>query len=75
MEALKKQVGGEHYKNGEIQPIEFIMDQGLTFPEGSVVKYVCRHRRKNGAEDIRKAIHYLEFILEKDYLIKVSPGP
>jgi len=37
------------------------------FAEGNVVKYVCRHQKKNKAEDIKKAIHYLKIILERDY--------
>lgn len=64
--ALETQIGGEHYK-GAIQPVEFIQANGLGFIEGNVVKYVARHRNKNGAEDIRKAIHYLELLLELEY--------
>lgn len=67
MSANSKQVGGDHYQNKGIEPIDFIMKNNLTYPEGCVVKYVSRHRSKNGAEDLRKAIHYLEFILEKEY--------
>lgn len=61
------QVGGDHYRQGSIQPIEFIMANDLGFVEGCVVKYVTRHKRKGGKEDIKKAIHYLEILLE-DYL-------
>lgn len=67
MSALDKQEGGAHYKNQKIQPIQFIHANGLNFSEGSVVKYVCRHRRKNGVEDLRKAIHYLELLIELEY--------
>ena len=63
----KKQVGGNHYKNFKIQPVEFITSNNLTFLEGNVIKYVCRHHSKGKAEDIKKAIHYLEMILERDY--------
>jgi len=55
----------DHY-NVPIQPVEFIVKNDLGFREGNVIKYVCRHKAKNGAEDIRKAMHYLEMILE-DY--------
>jgi hypothetical protein len=65
--ALDKQEGGQHYKNLKMQPVEFIHANGLGFCEGSVVKYVCRHQAKNGAQDIKKAIHYLELILELHY--------
>lgn len=65
--ALDKQEGGQHYKNLKMQPVEFIHANELGFCEGSVVKYVCRHQAKNGAQDIKKAIHYLELILELHY--------
>ena len=64
---LKKQVGGDHYQSGGIQPIEFIHANHLGFCEGSVVKYVVRHRRKNGREDLQKAIHYLELLISLEY--------
>lgn len=60
---LEKQVGGTHYKDFEIQPIDYIVKNNLGFREGNVIKYVSRHKFKNGAEDIKKAIHYLEMIL------------
>ena len=60
-----KQVGGNHYIM-PIEPIDYIVKNGLGYREGNVVKYVSRHQKKNGAEDIKKAIHYLEMIL-KDY--------
>ena len=66
MSALDKQEGGTHYKDMPIQPIDYIVKNGLGFREGNVIKYVTRHQSKNGAEDIKKAIHYLEMILE-DY--------
>lgn len=59
-----KQVGGNHY-DMPIQPIQFIVKNKLGYREGNVIKYVCRHAKKNGAEDIKKAIHYLEMILEE----------
>lgn len=65
--ALSSQEGGSHYKDLAIQPVEYITRNGLTFIEGSVVKYVTRHRSKNGAQDIRKAIHFLQLLLELEY--------
>lgn len=62
-----KQVGGRHYKNMGIQPTEYAYANELGFLEGNVVKYVSRHRFKGGAVDIKKAIHYLEMILEWEY--------
>lgn len=55
-----------HYE-GAITPVEYIAANNLNFFEGNVVKYVTRHKRKNGAEDIRKAMHYLQMILKYDY--------
>jgi hypothetical protein len=60
-----KQVAGNHYKTFKIQPIEYIRENNLGWYEGNVVKYVSRHKDKNGLEDIDKAIHYLELIKEE----------
>ena len=66
--ATERQVGGDHYKTCKIQPVDYIVENNLTFLEGNVVKYITRHRRKGeGARDIEKVIHYCELILEKDY--------
>ena len=63
--ALDRQVGGEHYKNDfKIQPIEFITANKLSFIQGSIIKYICRYNKKNGKEDIDKAIHYCELLKE-----------
>ena len=62
--ALNKQVGGSHYKL-PIQPVEFIYKNDLDYIRGNVIKYVTR--KKNGAEDILKAIHYCEMLLELEY--------
>lgn len=64
---LDRQEGGGHYKHFAIQPVEFITKNNLSFLEGCVIKRVCRHHSKNGAEDIRKAIHELELILKLEY--------
>jgi len=63
-EAAARQVGGDHY-NMVIQPIEYITKNGMGYLEGNVIKYVSRHKSKNGLQDIEKAIHYLEFIKEQ----------
>ena len=61
------QIGGDHYKKCGIEPVEYIHANGLDFNEGSIVKYISRHRNKNGAEDIRKIKDYCDIILELDY--------
>ena len=66
-DSLAKQVGGKHYKNFRIQPAHFINENKLLFAEGNAIKYICRHQSKGKEEDIKKAIHYLELILERDY--------
>ena len=65
--ATDKQIGGSHYKDCAIQPVDYIVENKLDFLEGNVVKYITRHKTKNGIEDIRKVIHYAELILEKKY--------
>ena len=67
MTAYKKQIGGSHYKDMIMQPSEFINKNRLPFAEGSAIKYICRHAAKGKEQDIEKAIHYLEMILERDY--------
>ena len=66
------QVGGTHYEKMKIQPVEYIHANGLDFFEGNVIKYVTRHRSKNGAEDIKKAIDYCKMILKLDYGIDID---
>jgi hypothetical protein len=51
----------------KIQPAEFINENKLLFAEGNAIKYICRHKSKGKEQDIKKAIHYLEMILERDY--------
>jgi hypothetical protein len=65
-DSLEKQIGGKHYSM-KIQPAYFINENKLLFAEGNAIKYICRHSKKGGEEDIKKAIHYLEMILERDY--------
>ena len=67
MSALEKQEGGGHYKGFKIQPIEFIHANAIPYMEANVIKYVCRHRDKNGLQDLAKAIHYLEMLIEFEY--------
>ena len=69
--ATSEQVGGSHYKDMKIQPIEFIHKNNIPFMEGNIIKYICRHRNKNKAEDIKKVIHYCKLILELEYNEKI----
>ncbi len=65
--AMQRQVGGTHYKESTIQPIEFIVANNLGFCEGNAVKYIVRHELKGGVQDIDKAIHYLQLLKEMKY--------
>lgn len=67
MSALDTQVGGDHYKQMQIQPVEFCHANQIGFTEGNVIKYVTRHKQKNGADDIRKAIHCCRLLLKMEY--------
>ena len=62
--ALEVQVGGGHYKDLPIQPVEYIYANALGYFEGNVVKYVSRWRKKNGIADLEKAKHYIELLIE-----------
>tara|TARA_R110002096_G_scaffold25544_4_gene79631 strand:- start:333 stop:602 length:270 start_codon:yes stop_codon:yes gene_type:complete len=65
MKAIETQVGGDHYKLMKIQPLEFIMANNMSYCEANVVKYVSRWRSKNGVEDLRKARHYIDLLIEE----------
>lgn len=69
MSALAKQVGGSHYREGGIQPVQYAEGNGLLFLEGCVIKRVTRHNREGGKgrQDIEKAIHELQLLLELRY--------
>ena len=66
-DVYKKQIGGSHYKDMKIQPSKFVIENKLLFPEGNVIKYICRHQYKGGKQDLEKAIHFIEMIVERDY--------
>jgi Protein of unknwon function (DUF3310) len=61
---LQEQVGGGHYKDMVIQPVEFITANNIPYMEGNVLKYICRWRNKNGIRDLEKAKHYIELLIE-----------
>lgn len=67
MTASKRQVAGNHYQSLAIQPSEYIHRNGLGWCEGNAVKYITRHKSKAGRQDIEKAIHYLQLLIEWEY--------
>ena len=75
MSALDTQVAGSHYKNFRIQPVEFIHQNGIGFLEGCVIKRVCRWRNKDGVQDLHKAIHELQLLIEMETTSAPSEMP
>ena len=62
-----KQIGGQHYQKFKIQPSKFVVENELLYPEGCAIKYIVRHRMKGKRQDLEKAIHFIEMIIERDY--------
>jgi len=64
MKSFKKQVGGNHYKKYKIQPVEFIVKNNIGFCEGNIIKYILRFKEKGGVQDLLKAKHYIELLID-----------
>lgn len=64
-DVLARQVGGDHYKRAH-QPWEIIEEWELDYWAGNVVKYILRYKHKNGVEDLEKARHYLDYLIQKE---------
>ena len=62
--AMTKQVGGNHYSKLAIQPVEYITQNKLGYLAGNVIKYVTRYKDKNGLQDLQKARHYVDMLIE-----------
>lgn len=60
----KKQIGGNHYLKYKIQPIDFILQNQLDFCQGCVIKYILRFKEKGGVQDLLKAKHYIELLID-----------
>jgi len=65
-QALDNQVGGSHYINMKISPLEYIEANKLGFSEGNIIKYISRYKAKNGLEDLYKARQYLSVIIKRE---------
>jgi len=65
------QIGGSHYKAKTIEPWDFIAANNLGFFEGNIIKYLSRWRDKNGTEDLLKARHYLDKLIEIDRMKQI----
>lgn len=68
MSALDVQVGGAHYKEKGIQPVQYIHANKLNFLEGCIVKRITRWRDKNGIEDLLKIKHEIDLMIELEQL-------
>lgn len=64
--ALDNQEGGDHYKSMPIQPAEYMMANNIPFMEGCAIKYLTRWRSKGGVEDLRKARHFIDMLIENE---------
>lgn len=64
---FRQQTGGNHYQGLAITPIEYAMANKLNACEFSVVKYISRHRLKNGKEDLLKARDFIDMLIEFEY--------
>ncbi len=69
MAANDVQHGGDHYKTKAIQPWDFIISNNIGFLEGNAIKYICRWRDKGGIQDLEKARHYIDKLIEVEKLI------
>lgn len=67
MSALKKQIAGSHYTNLAIQPMEYSMKNNLNACQHTAIKYITRYKDKAGIEDLKKAIHCIEMLIEFEY--------
>ena len=64
LKANDVQVAGNHYKGKTVQPWDYIVANNLGYLEGNIVKYVSRWKDKGGVDDLRKARHYLDKLIE-----------
>lgn len=61
---LESQVGGDHHKQLVIQPVEYIHKNGIGYMEGCAIKYLTRWRNKGGVQDLEKAKHFIDLLIE-----------
>jgi hypothetical protein len=71
--AFDEQIGGNHYKQMMIQPLEYALENNLGICEHAVVKYISRWKAKGGVDDLRKCIHYCQILIEREIGTKTAP--
>jgi hypothetical protein len=67
------QIGGSHYKGRAIQPWDYIIANDIPFLEGNAIKYLTRWRDKGGIDDLKKARHYVDKLIETEEAKTVKP--
>lgn len=72
---LDKQIGGNHYDNGGIQHVEWAHSNNMEYIEANICKYVARHAKKNGKQDLMKARHYIDILIKLQYDDKAVEEP
>lgn len=65
--AFGKQVDGDHYSKLKIQPMQYALENGLNYGQSNAIKYITRYKDKNGKQDLEKAIHCLQLLMEYEY--------
>lgn len=75
MVANEEQVGGTHYKGKPIEHWDFVLMHNIPYLEAQVIKYMMRWRDKNGVEDLRKARHFVDKLIEYELAVAVKPMP
>ena len=66
MRAKDQQIGGDHYQKHKIQPVEFIVKNNIPFCEGNAIKYLVRWKDKGGLDDLLKARHYIDLLIDEE---------
>lgn len=72
--ALNTQIGGEHYKKLKIEPVQYIMANNIGFCEGSAIKYLTRWKEKGGVEDLYKARHFIDILIDIEEAMDEGKG-
>ena len=67
MSAFEKQTGGNHYSKLKIQPMDYALANNLNYAQANALKYITRYKDKNGKQDLEKAIHCIELLMDYEY--------
>jgi hypothetical protein len=64
IDSFQTMVGGDHYTKLKIQPMEYSMANNLNACQHTAIKYLTRYKDKNGVQDLHKAIHTIQMLIE-----------